>query len=39
MAKKNQEHCSFCGRPSNQVMMLITGIDGYIFVEDQVIKL
>ncbi|MGL5895190.1 MAG: ClpX C4-type zinc finger protein, partial [Bacteroidales bacterium] len=30
MAKKNQEHCSFCGRPSNQVMMLITGIDGYI---------
>lgn len=30
MAKKNKENCSFCGRPGNQVAMLITGIDGYI---------
>lgn len=30
MAKKNIDHCSFCGRSANEVSMLITGIDGFI---------
>ena len=28
--KKNEEHCSFCGRPASQCSMLLTGIDGFI---------
>ena len=39
MAKKtnNEEHCSFCGRPSSQAGMLLSGINGYIcqFCSDQ----
>lgn len=30
MAKKNIDHCSFCGRSANDVNVLITGIDGFI---------
>ncbi|MGL4333429.1 MAG: ATP-dependent Clp protease ATP-binding subunit ClpX [Bacteroidales bacterium] len=30
MAKKNIDHCSFCGRGAGEVNMLITGIDGFI---------
>lgn len=30
MAKKNEPHCSFCGRPQSQVGLLLTGIDGNI---------
>ncbi|MGL4779987.1 MAG: ATP-dependent Clp protease ATP-binding subunit ClpX [Bacteroidales bacterium] len=30
MAKKNIDHCSFCGRTANDVNVLITGIDGFI---------
>lgn len=30
MAKKNEPHCSFCGRPQSQVGLLMTGIDGNI---------
>ena len=31
MPKKptNEEHCSFCGRPASQTMLL-SGVDGYI---------
>ena len=28
--KKNERHCSFCGRPESEVKVLLTGIDGYI---------
>ena len=28
--KKNEEHCSFCGRPASQCSMLLTGVDGFI---------
>ena len=27
---KSKQHCSFCGRPENEVKLLLTGIDGYI---------
>ncbi len=30
MAKKQEEHCSFCGRPASQTNILLSGIDGYI---------
>ena len=30
MAKKNSEHCSFCGRERKDVNMLISGIEGQI---------
>lgn len=30
MAKKNLNHCSFCGRTSDEVRLLFSGIDGYI---------
>lgn len=30
MAKKNIQRCSFCGRTSSEVSMLLTGVDGYI---------
>ena len=32
MPKKNtyEDHCSFCGRPSSQVAMLLSGINGFI---------
>ena len=30
MAKKNSEHCAFCGRSSHEVRLLIQGIDGWI---------
>lgn len=30
MAKKNQLHCSFCGRPESEAGMLLSGIDAYI---------
>ena len=30
MAKKPEEHCSFCGRPASQAGMLLSGINGYI---------
>jgi ATP-dependent Clp protease ATP-binding subunit ClpX len=30
MAKHSSEHCSFCGRPGNQVSMLLTGQSGFI---------
>ena len=34
MPKKtnNEEHCSFCGRPASQTMLL-SGMDGYICAE------
>ena len=28
--KKHKRHCSFCGRPENEVGLLITGMDGCI---------
>lgn len=28
--RKKQERCSFCGRPANEVPMMLTGIDGFI---------
>ena len=30
MAKKPEEHCSFCGRPASQAGMLLSGLNGYI---------
>lgn len=30
MAKKNEEYCSFCGRPASKAGMLIAGINGLI---------
>jgi len=30
MAKQQEERCSFCGRPSSQAGMLLSGIHGYI---------
>ncbi len=30
MAKSNNEHCSFCGRPKNETSLLIAGINGNI---------
>lgn len=27
---RNEEHCSFCGRPSSQAGMLLSGLTGYI---------
>ena len=31
MAKKSSdEYCSFCGRPSSQAGMLLSGLNGYI---------
>lgn len=30
MAKKNLNHCSFCGRTSDEVKLLFSGIDGHI---------
>ena len=30
MAKKPEEHCSFCGRPASQAGMLLSGMAGYI---------
>lgn len=30
MAKKNVNHCSFCGRSGDEVRLLFSGIDGYI---------
>jgi ATP-dependent Clp protease ATP-binding subunit ClpX len=30
MAKKNSNKCSFCGKPKEDVQILIAGIDGYI---------
>ena len=30
MAKKNINYCSFCGRPSTEVRLLISGLNGYI---------
>lgn len=28
--RKKQERCSFCGRPADEVPMMLTGIDGFI---------
>ena len=28
--KKNEDYCSFCGRPASQCDMLISGLDGFI---------
>src|SRR5690349_1739970 len=30
MSKKNSNKCSFCGKPKEEVQILIAGIDGYI---------
>ena len=30
MSKKQEEHCSFCGRPASQAGMLLAGLNGYI---------
>lgn len=30
MAEKNKRRCSFCGRAENEVMLLMTGMTGYI---------
>ncbi|GHT77012.1 ATP-dependent Clp protease ATP-binding subunit ClpX [Bacteroidia bacterium] len=30
MAKTPQQYCSFCGRPENELQMLLTGVNGYI---------
>ena len=30
MAKKAADKCSFCGRPKNEVHMLIAGMSGHI---------
>ena len=30
MAKKGADECSFCGRPKNEVDMLIAGMSGHI---------
>ena len=30
MSKKNSNKCSFCGKPKEQVQILISGVDGYI---------
>ncbi|MBQ2498967.1 MAG: ATP-dependent Clp protease ATP-binding subunit ClpX, partial [Bacteroidales bacterium] len=30
MSKKQENHCSFCGRPESQVQLLLAGVDGYI---------
>ncbi len=30
MARKNEEHCSFCGRPKSEVELLVSGIEAKI---------
>ena len=30
MSKKNTQFCSFCGKPKNDVMILIAGMDAHI---------
>ena len=30
MSKKNQNKCSFCGKPKEEVKILIAGLDGHI---------
>ena len=30
MAGHKKNRCSFCGRPEDEVKLLITGLDGYI---------
>lgn len=30
MAKKNELHCTFCGRPESDAQVLLTGLNGYI---------
>ena len=30
MSKKQENHCSFCGRPESQVQLLLAGVDGFI---------
>jgi ATP-dependent Clp protease ATP-binding subunit ClpX len=30
MAKLNKQYCGFCGRPENELKMLLTGINGFI---------
>ncbi len=30
MPKKQENHCSFCGRPESQVQLLLAGVDGFI---------
>jgi ATP-dependent Clp protease ATP-binding subunit ClpX len=30
MSKSPKQHCSFCGRPENELNMLLTGISGFI---------
>ena len=41
MAKKPEEHCSFCGRPASQAGMLLSGLNGYICHDcsDQAVKI
>lgn len=41
MAKKPEEHCSFCGRPASQAGMLLSGVAGYICRDcsDQAIRI
>lgn len=29
-SKKNEKHCSFCGRPESQTRILLAGLNGYI---------
>ena len=30
MSKKQENYCSFCGRPESQVNLLISGVSGFI---------
>ena len=30
MAKSNEQHCSFCGRPESELKLLLSGIDAHI---------
>ena len=30
MANKKSDHCSFCGRPASETLMLLQGIEGHI---------
>ena len=41
MAKKPEEHCSFCGRPASQAGMLLSGLNGFICHDcsDQAVKI
>lgn len=41
MAKKPEEHCSFCGRPASQAGTLLSGLSGYICQDcsDQAVKI